>query len=479
MTTHSPQRRPRLYEDLADQITDLVARGTFQTGDRLPSVRELSRQRRVSLSTVMEAYRLLEDRGVAEVRPQSGHYVRVGSVRPGEEPDVFEPSVVPTEVTIGDVALRVMSSLRDASLVPLGAAVPHPDLIPLQALNRALVRVTRREGAASCAYEVPPGSEALRIQIARGLLSHGCTVSPNQVVITTGCQEAIMLSLRAVCRPGDAVAIESPTYFNFLQAIHMLGLRAVEIPTHPLTGMQLEALRAAIEEQPVRACLLTCNFSNPLGSCMPEEKKRALVEMLAERDIPLIEDDLYGDLAFSGPRPWAARAYDRTGSVLLCSSYSKTIAPGYRVGWVVAGRYQREIERQKIVENIASATLPQLTIAEFLATGGYDRHLRRIRRAYARQTTLLAQAVDRYFPPGTRMTRPAGGFVLWVQCPEYVDALQLYAQALEAGISIAPGPIFSAHPAYSRCIRLNAAQWSPRIEAAVERVGRLAGRMAR
>ncbi|HLK58083.1 MAG TPA: PLP-dependent aminotransferase family protein [Chthonomonadaceae bacterium] len=470
--------RLHLYEEVAEEIVMLVQQGAFRPGDRLPSVRRLCKQRRISPTTAMEAYRLLEDRGVAEVRPQSGYYVRPETAATRGEPALTRPEVHPGEVSAGQWILRVLRDMRDPSLVPLGAAAPHQDNLPLQALSRALARVGRQEAAACGRYEVSPGSEALRTRIVRLLLASGCVLSPEQIVVTNGCQEAILLSLRAVCRPGDVVAVESPTYFNFLQALEMLGLRTLEIPTCPREGMELAALREALTRHTVRACLLCCNFANPLGSCMPEEKKQELVALLAERRIPLIEDDIYGDLSFSNTRPWAAKAYDKEGLVLLCSSVSKTLAPGYRVGWVAAGRFQEEVERLKMVENIASATLPQLVVAELMASGAYERHLRRTRRLYARQIALLSEAVHRAFPAGTKMTRPQGGFVLWVQCPEAVDALQLYTEALAAGISIAPGPIFSPKLRYRQSIRLHAAHWSPRTEEAIERLGQLAKQMA-
>lgn len=468
----------RLYETVAEEIVTLVQQGTFRAGDRLPSVRQLCRQRHISPATALEAYRLLEDRGVARVRPQSGHYVCPRSTATHEEPTALRPDPRPGEISAMEWILRVLRDLRDPALVPLGAATPHPDHMPLQALSRALARVGRQDAAAGTFYEVCPGNKDLRLRIARLLVGSGCTLSPDQIVITTGCQEAIMLSLRAICRPGDVVAVESPTYFNFLQALKTLSLRALEIPTHPREGMELSALQNALAMHSVRACLLCCNFGNPLGNCMPEEKKRELVALLAKRQIPLIEDDIYGDLAFSSARPQVAKAYDREGLVLLCSSFSKTLAPGYRVGWVAAGRFQEEIEQLKSVENLASATLPQLVISEFLASGGYERHLRRIRRIYACQTGLLAETVQRAFPPGTKRTCPQGGFVLWVQCPDSVDTLQLYTEALAEGIGIAPGPIFSPQLGYQQYLRLHAAHWSPRTEAAVERLGQLAKRMA-
>lgn len=283
-----------------------------------------------------------------------------------------------------------------------------------------------------------------------------------------------MLALRAACRQGDTVAIESPAYFNFLQLLAQLDLRALEIPASPGEGMSLEALTYALDHNPVQACMVITNFNNPLGGLMPDPRKQQLVELLETRGIPLIEDDIYGDLSFADQRPSVAKAWDRTGNVLLCSSFTKTLAPGYRVGWIAPGRFQERIERIKMVINIASATPPQLAIAEFLANGGYDHYLRSIRRVYARQVGQMGEAIGRHFPAGTRVSRPAGGFSLWVEMPEPVDSRELYVQALREGITIAPGPLFSATGKFPNCVRLNAGFWSPAAEAAVATLGRLA-----
>jgi DNA-binding transcriptional MocR family regulator len=302
----------------------------------------------------------------------------------------------------------------------------------------------------------------------------GCALEPDDFVITSGCAEAIHLALQAVCRPGDLVAVESPTYFGILQALEAQGLRALEIPTHSRDGISLDALSFALENHPVRAVVVISNFSNPLGCCMPEENKRALVELLARYQVPLIEDDIYGELAFHAQRPGVAKVFDRQGLVLLCSSFSKDISPSYRVGWIAPGRFRKRVEQLKMATNIATAVLPQLAIARFLESGGYDRHLRSIRRAYAQKVAQMTQAVLAYFPEGTRVSSPAGGFVLWVQLPGEVDSLALYQRALAAGITLAPGHIFSATAKYRSFIRLNAAYMNFAGERALARLGGLA-----
>ena len=368
--------------------------------------------------------------------------------------------------------MMVLHDSMDPQLVQLGAAMPNRDLIPVQKLNRILAVVARQAGYQGHQYDIPPGCEELRVQVARRMVDAGCSLSPADIVTTSGCIEAVDLCLRAICRPGDTVAIESPMYFGTLQSMETMGLRALEIPTHPRDGISLEALRFALAHTPVRACLIT-NFSNPLGSCLPDEPRRELVEVLARHEIPLIENDISGEIYFGSRRPTPAKAYDRQGLVLLCSSFSKDLSPGLRVGWVAPGRFRSDVEWLKYTATVATATLPQLTVARFLESGGYDHHLRRIRRTYARNVALMSQAVTRYFPAATRVTRPSGGFVLWVQLPEVVDSLVLYREAHEAGITVTPGYIFSATQQYRNFIRLNAACWSEEIERAIGRLGEL------
>ncbi|MFZ5910416.1 MAG: PLP-dependent aminotransferase family protein [Chloroflexota bacterium] len=461
-----------LYEQLARDLTQQIEGGTFSPGERVPSVRQVSQQRRLSVSTVLHAYRLLEDRGVIVARPQSGYFVEARPVAALPEPEISAPPSDPTQVSIGELTAMIQRDALDTQLVQFGAAIPDLTLLPTAKLNRILAALARRSDIPQDVCAV--GREELRAVIARRAFATGCRLAPENIVITYGCLEAIHLSLRAVCKPGDLVAIESPTYFGVLHALESQGLRALEIPTHHRDGISLDALHFAIAHHPVRACLLIPNFSNPLGSCMPDDNKKELVRLLANHDIPLIEDDIYGELYFEERRPQVAKAYDRKELVMLCSSFTKDLSPSYRVGWVAPGRFLPQVRQLKMATNIGTAILPQLAIARFLSNGGYDHHLRKIRRAYAHKVNGMAQAVMRAFPDGTRVTTPKGGFVLWVQMPEWVDSQVLYKHALKAGITLAPGYMFSATPQYRNFIRLNAAYWSSQTESAMQRLGQLA-----
>ena len=468
-----------LYESVAQDISTLINSGTLGPGDRVPSVRHLSRQRRVSISTVLQAYAVLENRGLIEARPQSGYYVRAPQ-RPIGEPATSRPPRAPRLVGVQELVGRVLEASRQPHVVPLGGAIPGAEFVPTAKLQRIVSSVWRRNPEAMATYGMPPGREELRRQIALRARDWGVTVTPDEVIVTNGCMEALNLCLRAVARPGDAIALESPTYFGVLQIIESLGMKAFEIPTHPRDGVSLEALELALEREKVKACLLMPNVSNPLGSTMPDAAKKRLVQTLAEREVPLIEDGVYNALHFAAAPPYAAKAYDRKGMVMLCSSFTKSLAPGFRVGWIAAGRYYEPVRILKFMSSDSMPELLQLAVAEFLENGGYERHLRSMQRNYARQIALAQAAVAKHFPQGTRVTRPSGGFVVWVELPKGCDAVELYEQALREGIGFAPGPMFSATARYHNCLRLSCAvSWTPRIEGAIARLGELARGLAR
>jgi DNA-binding transcriptional MocR family regulator len=466
------------YEQVAAEIANLIERGTYRPGDRIPSVRQLSRQKRVSITTILQSYYLLEAQGLIEARPRSGFYVRTTLPQALPEPEISSPRPDPTEVSVYElVKMVVLYDALNPHLIQLGAAHPNPHLTATKKLNRILCSIARQMGDESGLYDYPPGCEPLRVQIAQRAVATGCNLAPDDIVTTSGCSEAVSLCLRATCQPGDTVAIESPISFDALQTLEALKLQALEIPTHPRNGISLDALRFAVEHNPVRACMVISNFNNPLGSCIPDENKKKLVALLARHEIPLVENNIFGELYFGDQRPTVAKAYDRRGLVLLCSSFSKDLCPGYRVGWTAAGQFRNKVEWLKYTNSLATPTLPQLAIAQFLAGGSYDHHLRRIRRQYARNVASLLQAVRRYFPKGTRVTRPQGGFLLWVQLPDPIDSLELYKAGSRAGIAITPGYLFSATKQYPNFVRLNAAKWSEETNRAIERLGELAGRL--
>ncbi len=468
-----------LYEHLADELGQAIDRGALRAGDRLPSVRRLAQERSVSVSTVLEAYMQLENAGLIEVRPKSGHFVRRRAPLTAE-PRAPRVCQRPSRVTVTDAYTKILASMRDPELVPFGCATIDPAYLPMAQLSRTVAQLTREMTTLGARYEGAPGLLTLRRQIARRAVEWGVALSEHDVCTSIGATEAISLALRAVAQPGDVVAVESPAYFGVLQTIEGLGLRALEIPAHPRSGFDVSAFEEAIKSQPVRAVFVTPTVSNPLGAIMPEEERDRLVKITRRHDIPIIEDDVYGELVFDGSRPRPLRSYagpSEDNHVVLVSSVSKTLAPGYRVGWVAGGRWHDQIVRLKYSQSLACPSLLGMAIAEFLASGGYDRHLRRLRTAVAGNVERYREAITEAFPEGTRVSTPRGGFVLWVELPQGVDALALHEQALRRGIVVAPGPLFSARQRFANFIRISAGSpWCDRNATAMRTLGRLVGK---
>ncbi|MES2115543.1 MAG: PLP-dependent aminotransferase family protein [Pseudomonadota bacterium] len=470
-----------LYESLVADIEGQVARGVLLEGEKLPSVRQTSQHRSLSISTVLRAYSMLESRGVIESRPQSGYFVRP---RPGGAPRPLTAPASPalvlsSEVDVSRLVLSTLRTIRTQGAVPLGSPYPDPSPFPWPRISQYANALARRAQHWSVMDDLPPGNPELIRQIARRHMENGLAVDPTEIIITVGATEAINLCLQAVARPGDTVAVESPTFYAMLHAIERMGMRALEVPTDPRDGISIKALRAILTQQRVAACMVMPNFQNPMGFQMPDARKRELVELLSSHDIPVIENDVYNELYYGDSHPTSLKAYDTKGLVLHCSSFSKSLTANYRIGWALPGRYTAQVEKLKFLNTLTTPTLPQMAIAEYLQNDGYDRHLRKVRKGYEQRARMMAAAVLRFFPAGTRVSEPRGGYVLWVELPPGVDAMKLYALALERKITVGPGHMFSARGSYPNYIRLNYSYaWSKETEDALRMLGRLVEQLA-
>ncbi len=446
------------YQQVARQLGDKLRLGLLSEGDKLPSVRTLSQELGVSINTVQQAYYCLEAEGLVEARPQSGYYARTQGQRQQRVPRRSEPQATAQQVSPDDmetVLLRVMQHQRQAGWLPFSLSVPAPSLLPVAKLTKAFQQAQREMPHAGIEYELMAGNAALRRQIARYALFWGGQFTDEEIITTEGCTGAITLCLKTVTRPGDTIAVESPVYFGILQSIRSLGLNVLELPTDPLTGVDLDVLEGYVRAGQVQACLLIPNFSNPLGSCMPEAHKKRLVRLLETYQLPLIEDDLYGDLHFSPYRPQPCKAFDTQGWVLWCGSFSKTLAPGYRVGWVVPGRYFDTLLQIKRYQAGFSPGITQQSVATFLANDRYELHLRRLRQTLKSNCQRYQQTIRTHFPEGTRISEPQGGFTLWVEVDPAIDTIALADKLAPDQISIMPGRLFSLQPQYTNCMRLS------------------------
>ncbi|WP_136254097.1 PLP-dependent aminotransferase family protein [Onishia niordana] len=460
------------YAQLADELHRRIDGGIYRGGDRLPSIRALCREFAVSISTAQTAYARLEDAGLVEARPKSGFFV-CSQQTPASLPAVTRPAQRPLDVSRWEQVLELVERHPpEDEVLLLGRGIPDLACKTLKPLHRLLAERYRHANGQDLNYDALAGSLVLRQQIVRLMAGAGSLLHPDDVLITTGCQEALSIAIRTLTAPGDVVAVDSPSFYGTMQILQANGLKALEIPTDPRTGISLEALELALEQWPIRAIQITPTCNNPLGYTMPEPRKRALLALAQRFDVAIIEDDIYGELAFEIPRPRTLKAFDDDGRVLLCSGFSKTLMPGLRVGWIAPGRYRDRVQHMKYVSTGASATLPQLALADFVARGHHERHVRAVVAQYRRQRDQMIDWVRRYFPADTGISYPQGGFLLWLELPGGIDSLRLNERLAPARLRIAPGALFSASGKYRECLRLNyAGPLTPTIEAALRRVG--------
>lgn len=446
-----------LYARLAHHYRDAIASGALPPGAAMPSVRALVRLHRVSVATALQACRRLEDEGLLEARPRAGYFVRApqppaattkGKPAPASRAR-REPDPAAWRGIHDRVSRYVALSERHPATVDFGATYAAPSLYPARELGRAAARALREDPELLARPTPHAGVPALRAALARRALDAGLSVSPDEIIVTQGCSEALHVALRAVTSPGDAVAVESPCYFGLLQVIESLGLQAVEIPTDPRTGFSVPALEFALRQAPpgpaIRAVVVVPHLSNPTGAVMPEAEQQRLVALCAARGVPLIEDDTYAALVETeGGRPVPPlKRWDTQGGVIHCASLRKTMAPGMRLGWLTGGRWHARIEMLKYVQSRSHEALSQHAMAAFLASSACDRHLARLRRALRRQRQQTAEAIARHFPAGTTVHVPEGGMMLWVGLPEGASADPLFDAGLAQGLRIAPGSLFT------------------------------------
>jgi DNA-binding transcriptional MocR family regulator len=468
------QASDHLYLKTAETIEQQIMDEVLKIGDKLPSVRLLSKEHGISVSTILQAYYHLESKGLIESRPQSGYYVKFNPSRFPQKIAKSNPVQTARTKNVEAIIGEVYDDFSLKGVTSFSLSVPAPEILPLAKLNKAMIQALRDLPANGTSYDQVQGNELLRRQVARWSMNWGGKLQADDLVTTAGCMNGISYCLMAITKPGDTIAVESPVYFGVLRFAQSIGLKVLELPTDPDTGVDPDDLKKALNSHNIKACFLVANFSNPSGYCMPDEQKEAAVKLLSKHGIPLIEDDLYGDVYFGKIRPRSCKSFDEEGNVLWCSSISKTLAPGYRVGWVAPGKYLDQIKRLKLYHSITGATAQQQAIASFLATGRYEHHLRKLRQTLHANSLQFTRAIGEYFPEGVKLSNPKGGFILWLELDKKIDSYQLYQEAMQNKISFAPGTMFTLQDRYQNCMRLSyGMQWTPEIDRALKRLGSL------
>ena len=469
-----------LYMQVATGLEKMIAEDVLKIGDKLPSVRVLSDEYGISMGTAFQAYYHLEGKGLIESRPKSGYYVRFNHRRFPELPKVIQPDALSHDVSVKEMINSIYGDIASANdkVINFALAVPDISILPAAKINKSVMHALRNNKDHCINYGHPQGNIELRKQIAKLAFNWGGKVKPDDVVITNGCLEAITMCLRAVTQPGDTVAVESPNYFGIFQAIENMGLKVVEISSCFISGLELDCLKKAIKKFPIKAIVTIPNFNNPLGGCMPDENKKELVELITKHNIPLIEDDIYGELYFGKNRPRTCKSFDVKGLVMHCSSFSKSLIPGYRIGWTIPGKFFEQVKQIKRMHNISSPSITQAAIAHYLQYGRYEYHLKNMRKALHTQCLRYMQAIIDYFPEDTKVSRPHGGFVLWVELDKKIDAFKLRTEAMKHNISVVPGKIFSASCNYSNCLRISFGKpWDDDADYGLMMLGRMIRKM--
>ncbi|ALR75282.1 PLP-dependent aminotransferase family protein [[Enterobacter] lignolyticus] len=444
------------YQHLANILAQRIEQGLYRHGEKLPSVRALSQEHGVSISTVQQAYQILENLQLITPQPRSGYFIAPRKAQP-PVPAMSRPAQRPVEVTQWDQVLTLLDARNDKSITALGGGSPDVTQPTLKPLWKEMSRLVQHNGGDIFNYDELPGRRELREQIARLMLDNGAVVTADDIVVTSGCHAALSIALLSVCKPGDIIAVESPSFYGTMQLLRGFDIKAIEIPTDPQTGISIEALEMALEQWPIKGVILVPNCNNPLGFIMPDARKRAVLALAQRYDIAIFEDDIYGELANDYPRPRTIKSWDIDGRVLLCSSFTKTVAPGLRVGWIAPGRYHDRVLHMKYAASGTNVPTTQLAVAAFIREGHYHRHLRRMRQIYHSNMETWTCWVREYFPCGICVTRPQGGFLLWVELPEHVDMVCVARQLCRLKIQVAPGSLFSASGKYRNCLRLNCA----------------------
>lgn len=444
------------YISLAQQLEKLITDGSYKVGDKLPSLRTIKSEYGVSVSTALETYLYLQDKGLITAKEKSGYFVNcIPSHGSLPAPKHKQQKIIGAKTVKRFDIIRDIYLAENENRISFSVAAPGTHMIPQNQLLKLMNKTVNRQHKGLLNYGSITGHVALKKEISKRSIRSGIHCSEGDVCITAGCVEGIQIALRSVTKTGDIVAVESPCYYGFLQIIEVLNLRVVEIPSDADLGMDTASLKKAVATFDIKAILLCSNFSNPTGALMGDESKKALMAIAEQNKIPVIEDDVYGDLFYYGQRPVTIKSFDRNGWCIYCSSFSKSLAPGSRIGWIIPGRFMESVEKLKYITNMTTAIHQQIVIADFLQQGGYELHLRRLRTRTLQQIHDIQQIVIKHFPQGTKITSPQGGYTLWVELPAKYDASELYLKALKNNITFLPGKLFTTSKRFDNFLRLS------------------------
>lgn len=460
------------YEKLAEELADEIKAGNWQAGEKLPSIRALAQKCKLAKVSVQHALQVLEQRNLVIAKPKSGYYVNAKQSKPIKQTQANQ-SLTPKPVDMPDLFIDIMEHSAAFDIKPQYGLSASPSTTTTK-LTRYLTRAQRHQPFSKSVYYSPPaGIKELREQIAKHYQKRGLAIIADDICITSGCQNSLYLSIQTICKPGDTVAVESPAFYGILQLLQQLNCKIIEIPSSPTTGINIDELTSATDNWPIKACIVTPSFATPTGAKMTSSNMQKLIALANDKNFTVIEDDVYGDVGFqSMSKP--LKAFETSDVAVLCGSFSKSLSRDLRLGWVISRKYNAQLTKAKLVQQLATSQTTQRALTEFLSDGHFERHLNQYRRQLKKQRDQLLSTIQALWQFDVRYTVPDGGLALWIQLPENINTLSLYHQAIDHGIVITPGNLFSNQSAYSNFLRLSFAHEidQSRLDA-IKKLGRL------
>lgn len=444
------------YEQIIEHINISIKNKVLPEGAKLPSLRHICNQFTCSMSVAMQAYSELEMQGTITSIEKSGFFVIPAKTKELPLPQKAPHTLKITTPKTKPIISRVVDLSNNSSIISLGAGIPDKTILPLNKLNKIITRNTKEKPELLCTYTSGKGNLNLRNALISFLFKRGVIANSEDIIITNGCMEALSLAIRATTKENDIVAIENPVFFGLINLLRQLKRKVIEIPTDISTGINLDILEKVVKSNDVKICLVSSVFQNPLGFIMPEENKQKIVSLSKKFKFTIIEDDIYSETGFIQKTYRPISAYDNSNNVIYCSSFSKSISPGIRIGWIIPKKYIDICENMKFAESIGGPNLLQASMADFLTEGSYDYFIKHFRKKLANQMYAIKDAIKNYFPKNIKISNPHGGYFLWVELPSHIDSLKLFEEAITQGVSIVPGIAFTTTNRYRNCIRISA-----------------------
>lgn len=438
-------------EQLAISLKHFIETGTWKANEKLPSLRQQVEISGFSLITVMNAYKELEAQGLIYSKEKLGYFVTENPLQVA----LAKKVIVNEKIEINSLVFRYLKSIQSERIIPLGSAFPDSQLLYSPKLMQTLAQQAKYRVGYEQMPSLPPGNYELRKLIAQRYCMQGIPTDPSDIVITTGGLDALNLSLRTMTQVGDYILLQETIFYGAWQVAENLGLKVITIPEHPEHGLDLEAFEKAITSYPIKVCLLMLNSHNPIGFTVSDKIKFELAKLLHQYEIYLIEDDVYEELYYDQKRPRSMKYYDQQNLILHCSSFSKTLGAGFRVGWVYAGKFSDHIQHLQLMSTVSVNSFIQNALVDYVSHRHYEKHLKTLRKTLKKIKNQYFNYLKKNLPQNCSVHYYPSGYFLWVTLPENIESNHIYESMIQNNISIAPSLLFYRKNKKYNHIRIN------------------------